>query len=187
MNNDLVSLSLTDMPFNNRESIRTSDAIKILLQSGGNFEYNNTTNLIIGIALLAIAGVIFVGENNYTTVNASIDYLNCSSTNCLLGVQFRANGDTYKKDFIVDMNFIRPTNNYVTVTYELTNPNNNYMGTSNYNIIMYILIGLGLFFIGLWNYVSCNKECNSSTLDLTDTIYKKTETPSGLYVVSKKI
>jgi hypothetical protein len=187
MNNDLVSLSLTDMPFYNRESIRTSDAINILIQTGGTFEYNNTTNLIIGIALLAIAGVIFIGENNYTTANARIDYLNCSSTNCLLGVQFGVNGDTYKKDYTVDMNFIRPSNNYVTVTYELTNPNNNYMGTSNYNIIMYILIGLGLFFIGLWNYVSCNKECNSSTLESTDIIYKKTETPSGLYVVSKKI
>jgi len=58
----------------------------MLFQTGGDFEYNNTTNLIIGIALLAISGVIFIGENNYVSVDASIDYLNCDSTKCLLGV-----------------------------------------------------------------------------------------------------
>jgi hypothetical protein len=187
MKNDLVSLSLTDMPFNNRESIRTSDAIRMIMQTGGTFEYNNTTNLIIGIALLAIGGVIFIGENNYTTVNASIDYLNCTSTDCLLGVQFGVNSNTYKKEFNVDINFIRPTDNNITITYEITNPNNNYMGTSNYNMIMYILIGVGLFFIGLWKYISSGTDDNSSSIEATDSIYKKTETPSGLYVVSKKI
>jgi hypothetical protein len=174
------------MPFNNKESIGTTDAINMLFQTGGDFEYNNTTNLIIGIALLVISGVIFIGENNYATVDASIDYLNCDSTKCLLGVQYVVNGITYKKDFPVNINYTRPDNNQITITYELSNPTNNYMGTSNYNTIMYILIVLGLFFIGMWYYLSTKKNGSSSFQGPSLSIYTKTETPSGLYVVSKK-
>ena len=186
MTNDLLSLSLTDMPFNNTKSIGTTEAINMLFQTGGDFEYNNTTNLIIGIALLAISGVIFIGENNYATVDASIDYLNCDSTKCLLGIQYVVNGITYKKDFPVDINYTRPDNNQITITYQLSNPTNNYMGTSNYNTIMYILIVLGLFFIGMWYYLSTKKNGSSSFQGPSLSIYTKTETPSGLYVVSKK-
>lgn len=186
MINDLVSLSLTDVPFNNKESIGTTEVINMLFQTGGDFEYNNTTNLIIGIALLAISGVIFIGETNYTTVDASIDYLNCDMTKCLLGVHFIVDGNTYKKDFPVDINYIRPDNNKITITYELSNPTNNYMGTSNYNMIMYILIVVGLFFIGMWYYLSTKTNKSSTFPGPSLSIYTKTETPSGLYVVSKK-
>ena len=186
MIDNLVSLSLTDMPFNNTKSIGTTDAINMLFQTGGDFEYNNTTNLIIGIALLAISGVIFIGGNNYAIVDASIDYLNCDLTQCLLGVQYIVNGITYKKDFPVDINYTRPNNNLISITYELSNPTNTYISTSNYNVIMYILILLGLFFIGMWYYLSTKKNGNSSFQGPSLSIYTKTETPSGLYVVSKK-
>ncbi len=186
MTNDLLSLSLTDMPFDNTKSIGTTEAINMLLQTGGDFEYNNTTNLIIGIALLSISVVIFIGENNYATIDGSIIYLNCDSTQCLLGVQYIVNGTTYKKDFPVDINYIRPDNNRVTITYELSNPTNNYMGTSNYDTIMYILIAIGIFFIGMWYYLSTKKSGSSSFSGPSMSIYTKTKTPSGLYVVSKK-
>jgi hypothetical protein len=174
------------MPFNNQSPIGTTEVINILLQQGGEFEYNNSTNLIIGIALLAVGGVIFIGENNYSSVNGTIDYLNCNVSNCLLGVQFTVNGNTYKKDFSVDASYTRPANNQVTITYEIANPNNNYLGTSSYNTIMYILLGTGIFFMALWGYLSSPGSKNTSFYVPGLSIYTKTETPSGLYVVSKK-
>ena len=158
----------------------------MLTQTGGDFEYDNTTNLIIGIALLVVAGIIFIGENSYVATNGNINYLNCNTTNCLLGVQYQVNGSTYKKDFIVDMNYIRPSNNQISVTYEVENPNNSYMGTSNYNAVMYGRIGGGIFFLGLWHYLSSKKRTDSTYFGPSFSIYTKTETPSGLYVVSKK-
>lgn len=186
MSNKLLSLSLTDMHFNDETSINTSDAINMILQKGGEFEYNNTTNLIIGVALLAIAGVIFIGENNYETAIANIDYINCNVSNCIVGAQFLVNGNTYKKDFIVDMSFTRPTNNKVTITYQIENPNNNYLGTSNYDMIMYILTAVGIFFIGIWHYLSSGTNTNSSFYTPSLSVYTKTETPAGLYEISKK-
>lgn len=186
MSKELVSLSLTDMSFNNFESIETMDAIKMLIQKGGEFEYDNTTNLIIGIALLAVAGVIFIGENNYAVTNGNINYLNCNTTNCVLGVQYQVKGNTYKKDFTVDVKYTRPTNNNVVITYETSDPNNSYMGTSNYKTVMYIMVGGGIFFLGLWYYLSSKKKTDSSFFGPSLSIYTKTETPSGLYVVSKK-
>ena len=138
----------------------------------------------IGIALLAISGVIFIGENNYVTINTNINYLNCNSVNCLLGVQFTANGNIYKKDFYVDMNYVRPENNQVTITYEISNPNNNYIGASNYNTIMYILIAIGIFFISLWYYLSSKKD-GSIFSGPSLSIYTQTETPSEMYKPSK--
>jgi len=186
MSKDLVSLSLTDMSFNNVDSIKTPELISMLIQKGGEFEYDNTTNLIIGIALLVVAGVIFIGENNYAVTNANINYLNCNTTSCLLGVQYQVDGNTYKKDFTVDMNYVRPSNNQLIITYDSSDPNNSYMGTSNYNTIMYVMIGAGIFFLGLWYYLSSKKRTNSTFFGPSLSIYTKTETPSGLYVVSKK-
>lgn len=186
MNRDLVSLSLTDMSFNNFDSVKTPELISMLIQKGGEFEYDNTTNLIIGIALLVVAGIIFIGENNYAVTNGNINYLNCSTTSCLLGVQYQVSGITYKKDFTVNMDYLRPSDNQITITYDTTNPANSYMGTSNYDTIMYIMIGVGIFFLGLWYWLSSKKEANSTFFGSSLSIYTKTETPSGLYVVSKK-
>jgi hypothetical protein len=174
------------MTFNNDESINTIDALNMLIQKGGEFEYNNTTNLIIGIALLAVSGVIFIGENNYVVTNANVNYLNCNTSNCALGVQYQVNGNTYTKNFTVDVNYVRPSNNQITITYESSDPNNSYMGTSSYNMIMYIMICGGLFFIGLWYYLSIKKKSDGASFDSSLSIYTKTETPSGLFVVSKK-
>ena len=185
MSKDFISLSLTDMSFNNYDSTKTSDVINMLTQIGGEFEYNNTTNLIIGIALLVVSGVIFIGENKYTVINGTIEYLNYNALNCLLGIQYQVNGNTYKKDFTVDINYVRPPNNIVIVSYEQSNPNNSYIGTSNYNMIMYIMTGIGIFFIGLWYYL-LRKKTDGTFLGPSLSIYTKTETPSGLYVVSKK-
>jgi hypothetical protein len=172
MTNDLLSLSLTDMPFNNRTSIRTSDAINALLQTGGEFEYNNTTNLIIGIVLLVISGIIFIGENNYMTINTNINYLNCNQDNCLLGVQFVVDGKTYTKEFNVDLNYVFPDNNQITITYQISNPNNNYIGNYDYNTLVYILSAIGIFFIGLWYYLSSR---NSTSKKASLGIYTESE------------
>jgi hypothetical protein len=183
---NLLSLSLTDMSFNNFESLKTPEIINMLVQKGGEFEYNNTTNLIIGIALLAVGGVIFIGENNYLETDGYINYLNCNNTNCSLGVQYQVNGNTYKKEFTVSIDYVRPSNNKIQVTYESSDPNNSYMGSSNYNSIIYAMFGGGIFFIILWYYLSTSKKESNTFFVPSLSIYTKTETPSGLYVISKK-
>lgn len=186
MSNDLISLSLTDFIFNNYESIDTMDAIKMLTQKGGEFEYNNSTNLIIGIALLVIAGVIYIGENNFKVTNGNINYVNCNKTNCTLGVEYQVNNNIYNKEYNLNVSYVNYPNNQVVITYESLNPNNSYVGTSNYNTIIYLLVGGGLFFLGLWYYFCTKRGSDSSFFGEDLNIYTKTETPSGLYVVSKK-
>ena len=183
MSKDLLSLSLTDRPFYNN-SVDTSEIFNAFTQTGGEFEYNNTTNLIIGISLLAIAAIIFIGENNWNTTTTNIDYLNCNPNNCTLGLDYQVNNITYKKDFNVDLNYERPGNNQVTITYEISNPSNSYLGTSNYNIIMLILFGFGLFFIGIWQYLS-SKKTSTSTFNPSLSFYSKSEIPSEIYTEKK--
>lgn len=186
MTKDLLSLSLTDIPFNNNESVATSEIINMLVQTGGDFEYNNTTNLIIGIALLAIGGIIAIGENNWTTINANIEYLNCNLTNCTLGVDYQVNGITYKKDFTIDLDYLNYSSKQITITYDLSDPSNSYLGTSNYNTIMFALFGVSIFFLGLWYYLSTKEKSLSSSFTPSLSIFTKTETPTGLYTVSDK-
>jgi hypothetical protein len=178
MNNDLLSLSLTDMKFN-ENSVATTEIIKMLVQTGGEFEYNNTTNLIIAIAFISIATIIFIGENNWITINTNIDYLNCNAGGCVLGLDYQINGTTYKKEFNVSQDFARPSNNQVTITYDTSNPNNSYMGSSNYNILIYSLYGLGIFFMCIWYYLSSDK--NSSSYEPSVSFYSKSEIPSEIY------
>jgi hypothetical protein len=186
MSKELLSLSLTDMSFNNFESISTMQALKMLIQKGGDFEYNNATNLIIGIALLAIGGVIFIGENSSAVTNGTINYLNCNTKNCVLGVQYQVNAITYNKDFIVDLKYERPADGIIVVTYETSDPNSSRIGATNYNTIMYIMFGLGIFFLAMWYYLSMDNKKESIFFEPSVSIYTKTETPSGLYVVSKE-
>jgi len=180
MNKDLLSLSLTDMQFNNSPNA-TSDIMKmIIIQTGGEFEYNNTTNLIISIAFLAIATVVYIGESNWNTVNTNIDYLNCTSTGCILGLDYQIDGTTYKKEFNVSNDFSRPVNNQVQINYEISNPSNSYMGTSNYNTLVMVLGGLGILFLGIWYYLSIDSS-KSSSYSPSISFYKKSEVPSELY------
>lgn len=183
MDKDLLSLSLTDMQFNNN-SVATSEIIRMIVQTGGDFEYNNTTNLIIGIALLSIATVILIGENNWSSINTNIDYLNCSTGGCVLGLDYQIGGITYKKEFNMSNDYVRPSNNQVTITYEISNPKNSYMGVSNYNALIFILYGLGIFFLGLWFYSSRDKS-KTSTYNPTIDFYNKSEIPRGIYVTEK--
>jgi hypothetical protein len=185
MEKNLLSLSLTDMSFDNITSLKTPEVINLLLQKGGDFYYNNTTNLIIGLAFIALSVVIFIGENNYLTTSGNIIYLNCNNDNCSLGVQYSVDSITYKKEFTVESDYLRPDNNQVSISYESSYPNNSRLGSSNYNTIIYTMGGIGLFFICLWFYFSSEK---STKIDFNPSfdIYTKTSTPNGLYVVSKK-
>ena len=179
MNKDLLSLSLTDMQFNNSTNA-TSDIMKMIVQTGGEFEYNNTTNLIISIAFFAIATVVYIGENNWNTLYTNIDYLNCSSAGCVLGLDYQINGTSYKKEFNVSNDFSRPANNQVQITYEISNPSNSYMGTSNYNTVAMVLYGLGILFLGIWYYLSIDNS-KSSSYSPSISFYKKSEIPTELY------
>jgi hypothetical protein len=184
MISDLLSLSLTDMPLNKNKSVRTSEAIDMIFQTGGEFEYNNSTNLIIGIALLVIAIVIFIGESNWTTITADVEYLNCNMSNCTLGVNYLVNGMTYKKDFTVSIDYQRPSDNKVDLSYESGNPATSYLGPSNYNNYIYIFGGLGILFLGIW-FTYLNKSEGSSSFIPTLNFSSKTETPGLIYSVSE--
>lgn len=180
MNKDLLSLSLTDMQFNNSPNV-TSDVMKmIIIQTGGEFEYNNTTNLIIGIAFLAIATLIYIGESNWNTVNTNIDYLNCSPNGCVLGLDYQIDRTTYKKEFNVSNDFSRPANNQVQINYDISNPSNSYMGTTNCNTLTVLLGGLGILFLCIWYYL-LNDNSKSSSYSPSINFYKKSEIPSELY------
>jgi len=179
MNKDLLSLSLTDMQFNNSENT-TSDIMKMIVQTGGEFEYNNTTNLIISIAFFAIATVVYIGESNWNTLYTNIDYLNCSSTGCILGLDYQIDGTSYKKEFNVSNDYSRPANNQIQITYEISNPSNSYMGTSNYNTLAMVLGGLGILFLGIWYYLSIDSSIGIS-YSPSISFYKKSEIPSELY------
>lgn len=180
MTKDLLSLSLTDMQFNN-DSVATSEVIRMIVQTGGEFEYNNTTNLIISIALISIATVIMIGENNWSCIDTNIDYMNCNAGGCVLGLDYQINGVTYKKEFNVNNNYLRPSNNRVTITYEVSNPNNSYMGVSNYNILICVLYGLGIFFLGMWFCLS-KENSKPSSYNPSINFYSKSDIPSDLYI-----
>ena len=135
------------------------------------------------VAFIASATVILIGENNWNTINTNIDYLNCNTGGCVLGLDYQINGKTHKKEFSVSKDFVRPSNNQVTITYDTTNPNNSYLGSSNYNIIIYSLYGLGIFFICIWCYLSTDKK--SSSYEPSISFYSKSEIPSEIYSIAK--
>ena len=180
MISDLLSLSLTDRPLNNDQSLRTSELINMIVQQGGNFEYNNSTNLIIGIALLVIATVIFIGENNWASVNARVEHLNCNMSNCILIVEYHVNNTTYKKDYIVPSDYKRPSDNHVMISYDLSNPSISYLGTSNYNNYVYILAGVGVIFLGIW-CVFLDKNASYSSFIPALNFSSKTESQNAIY------
>lgn len=182
MNSDLLSLSLTDMLLNKNNLVNTTEAIEMIVQSGGNFEYNNSTNLIIGVALLVIATVVFIGESNWKTINANVEYLNCSMSDCTMGIDYQVNGMTYKKDFVVPLDYKRPSNNKVELSYDTSDPKNSYLGSSNYNNYIYVLVGLGIIFLGIWCAYLDKNEGHGSFIP-TLNFSGKTEQPGLIYSV----
>lgn len=177
---DLLSLSLTDRPLNQNKTLETSEIINMIVQKGGEFEYNNTTNLIIGIAILVVATVIFIGESNWVNTTAHIEYLNCSLSNCVLGVEYRANETIYKNEFTVPLDYKRPANNIVDISYELSSPKSCVLGSSNYNNYVYILFGAGIIFLSIW-YLQMDKSSHSSPFISGLNFSSRTEPSNTIY------
>ena len=150
MTKELLSLSLTDIKFNSNSDMNTSDMIKMIIQEGGSFEYTNATNLIIAVATFVIAIVILLGENNWTMTVGRITYLNCSISNCSMGVEYIVDGITYNNEFIVPLNQNYMVKNQIDIKYENSNPNNSRIDTTNYNTYIYILFGISIFFTCIW-------------------------------------
>ena len=174
------------MELRNDYSLDSLDAINNILQEGGTID--NTTNLIIGISLLVVGIIIYIGNSNYSSTNGKINYMNCNSNHCVLYVEYVHNYTVYTKEFILDKNYTCPPDNLVNITYETSNPNNCYIGSSNYSILTYLLMGTGLFFVVLWYFISIDMSDLGLGLGILPDFssYTKTETPTGLYVVSKK-
>ena len=180
---NLTSLSISELELRNDYSINSSEAIRNILQKGGTI--SSTTNLIIGISLLVLGIIIYIANSNYSMVLGKINYMNCNGNNCVVYVQYQISHAVYVKEFLLDKNYKCPPDNMIPITYDNSNPNNCYIGQENYSTLRWTLLGFGALFILFWA---------GSTTELFDinnfipefSLYTKTETPSGLYVVSKK-
>lgn len=184
MISELLSLSLTDRPLNQNNTLETSEVIKIIVQKGGEFEYNNTTNLIIGLSVLVIATIIFIGESNWITTNAQINYLNCGLSNCALGVEYQVNNTIYKNEFTVPLNYQYPANNQVNISYDVTNPKSCNLSSLNYNNYIYILIGIGIIFMGIW-YSRLDVSSRGSLFVPSLNFSSKTESSNTIYSMTE--
>lgn len=178
----LSSLSISDLKLRKNYSIDSIEAIDNILQQGGTL--SNTTNLIIGISLLVLGIVIFIGNNNYSSTTGKINYMNCNGKNCVIFVEYTVNNSVFVKEFLLDKNYTCPPDNLVNIIYEISNPDNCYIGSNIYSTLMYLLMSTGIIFIVFWYLVSIGVD--SFGLISDNNLYSKTETPNGLYVVSRK-
>lgn len=182
MYSELLSLSLTDRPLQQNNILETSEIVNMILQKGGEFEYNNTTNLIIGISILVIATVIFIGESNWTTTTAEIEYLNCNLSNCILGISYQVGETIYKNEFPVLLDYQRPSTNQIIISYDKTNPKSCSLNSSNYNNYIYILIGFGLIFLVCW--YSNSESSSSDDLSIPSLNFSsKTDASNAIYTM----
>lgn len=142
-------------------------------QIGGEFEYDNSTNLIIGLILITIAVVIFIGKNNWLSTNANLDYMNCNTNNCVIGLDYQVNGNLYKKEFTVPLDYNKSLLNNIIITYNPENPNSSYFGNDKYNDYVYILGGVGIIFLVIYYFFT--NSTNSKKIKTTNTLYSLSE------------
>lgn len=152
MKSKLETLSLTDFYSFDNPTYSPNTLVKMILQKGGEFAYDNTTNFILGLGLIVIAVVVLMYENNYIETTANILYTKCSNTNCLIGVEFYVGNVLYKKELTSDNNYVKSLTNTETISYLVTNPDKCYLGYRDYNFYSYVIGGIGTFLFLTWMY-----------------------------------
>jgi hypothetical protein len=150
MESNLLSLSLSE--YTNNKTFDIANLFMTPKQSGGDFSFTKTTNLIISISLIAVATFILIGNSNWVNTYGHINYSNNVEQQEIIGISYLVNGLIYTKELTIDdKKYIDPNNKLITLSYEITNPTHVRLGHSNYNILITILYIAGAIFFALWN------------------------------------
>jgi hypothetical protein len=189
MKSELLSLSLTDFKAINTQILDTNAVVKMLLQTqqsqvAGGFGYDNTTNFILGLGLIIIGIMVLTYENNYVDTSANITHLICSNNVCILGVEFNVGNLLYKKEFTVEQDYVRPVSNKEIISYLVSEPSNCYLGSSDYSMYGYGVLGVGSLLFLLWAFF-LNSDYEEELPNLQNSLYSTEKIPSGLFIARK--
>jgi hypothetical protein len=146
--------------YNNNFSLGSVKLLKIIYQKGGEFGYNNYTNLLLGLSFITIAIAILLGERNWKNKKANINNINCSSSNCLLNINYETDdGKIYNKDLSVSKDY-KNESRKVDILYNLENPEICHLKNENLINYIYILLGSGMLFLIIWFFSLETAKCD---------------------------
>ncbi len=129
---------------------------------------SDCVTLIIGVIIVIVGFVLCWFKNDWVEIKADVKNVSCTgSDNCNISITYIVNSIQYSKIITTNKSEV-PTNSYLTIYYQESEPN--VIKLHNFN---YPVIGIGLIVLGIFILVSsfcCSSEIISPiNISMSDT------------------
>ena len=188
-------------PINSNDNILNKKLFSLIknnkMYGGGYIDNSNCITLIIGVVILIVGFLLCWIKNDWVEIKADVKNISCLNqngngngngnnvSNCDVSISYTVNSTQYSKMITLNKSDI-PTNPYITIYYQESDPNIMRLYNFNYSVIGIILIVLSVFVI--ITSICCSTEILTpiNVLESESNLYTNTRNADGVSVVYKK-
>ena len=164
------------------------------MYGGGYIDNSNCVVMIIGVALLIVGFVLCWFKNDWVETKANIKNIFCgnqdnqsytNSTECNISISYSVGPIEYSKIIKMKKSNI-PTEQYISIYYQESEPNYIRLYNFNYSVIGIILIIFGIFILATSIHCSTEVFTSANVLDSESNLYSSTRNADGVSIVYTK-